>query len=44
VRVPLTDGLQRLLVWYRAQQMSPEQLLENEVVRNWDVKAAARCT
>jgi UDP-glucose 4-epimerase len=43
-RVPLADGLQRLLAWYRAQQLSPEQLLEHEVVRNWDLKAAARCT
>jgi UDP-glucose 4-epimerase len=43
VHVPLAEGLRRLLAWYRAQQMSPEQLLENEVVRNWDVKAAARC-
>ena len=35
VRVPLTDGLARLLDWYRASGMTPEQLLEQEVVSNW---------
>ena len=29
------DGLMRLLAWYREQDASPEQLLENEVVHNW---------
>lgn len=38
VRVPLAEGLSRLLEWYRAQGVSPEELLEDEVVRNWDVK------
>jgi UDP-glucose 4-epimerase len=42
VRVPLADGLLRLLEWYRAQGASPEELLRNEVVRNWDVKPVAR--
>ena len=40
VRVTLADGLRQLLAWYRAQNVSPEELLRNEVVRNWDVKAA----
>jgi UDP-glucose 4-epimerase len=40
-RVPLADGLAQLLAWYRAQGVPPEELLRNEVVRNWDVKAVA---
>ena len=36
--VPLAEGLTRLLEWYRAQGVPPEELLRNEVVRNWDVK------
>jgi hypothetical protein len=27
-----------LLSWYRAQNVSPEVLLRDEVVRNWDLK------
>lgn len=42
VRVSLAEGLGLLLAWYRAQKASPEDLLRSEVVRNWDVKAAAR--
>lgn len=42
VRVPLAEGLSRLLEWYRAQGVSPEELLRNEVVRNWDVKSMAQ--
>ena len=38
VRIPLAEGLAQLLVWYRAQNVSPEELLRNEVVRNWDVR------
>ena len=34
-RVTMSEGLQRLLQWYRDQQKSPEELLEQEVVRNW---------
>ena len=34
-RVAMADGLQRLLQWYRDQKKSPEELLEQEVVRNW---------
>lgn len=40
VRIPLAEGLAQLLAWYRAQNASPEELLRNEIVRNWDVKAA----
>ena len=39
VRTPLSEGLAQLLSWYRSQNLSPEELLRNEVVRNWDVKA-----
>jgi UDP-glucose 4-epimerase len=38
-RIPLAAGLRQLLEWYRAQGTSPEELLRNEVVRNWDVRA-----
>jgi UDP-glucose 4-epimerase len=34
-RVSMSEGLQRLLQWYRDQRKSPEELLEQEVVRNW---------
>jgi UDP-glucose 4-epimerase len=34
-RVPLAEGLTRLLEWYRGLASSPEQLLEEEVVHNW---------
>lgn len=37
-RVPFEEGLARLLGWYRAQGVSPEQLLASEVVRNWAVE------
>ena len=37
-RIPLADGLLQLLSWYRAQNVSPEVLLRDEVVRNWDLK------
>jgi UDP-glucose 4-epimerase len=37
-RIPLADGLRQLLSWYRAQNVSPEELLRNEVIRNWDLK------
>lgn len=33
--VTLEDGLARLLDWYRRQEVTPEALLETEVVRNW---------
>ena len=35
-RVTLADGLGRLVAWYREQGTAPEQLLEHEVVRNWE--------
>ena len=38
-RISLAEGLRQLLGWYRAQGTSPEELLRNEVVRNWDVRA-----
>jgi UDP-glucose 4-epimerase len=35
--VGLREGLTRLLQWYQAQGLSPEELLEREVVRNWSL-------
>jgi len=40
--IPLADGLTRLLAWYREQGTSPEQLLEREVVRNWEATPVER--
>jgi UDP-glucose 4-epimerase len=34
-RVSLSEGLQRLLQWYRDQHKSPEELLEQEILHNW---------
>jgi len=42
VRIPLAEGLAHLLAWYRAQNVSPEELLRDEVVRNWDVRPVTR--
>jgi UDP-glucose 4-epimerase len=39
-RVSLRDGLARLLDWYRARNVSPEDLLRQEIVRNWTIDAA----
>ena len=36
VRVPLAEGLARLLAWYRAHGVDAARLLEQEVVRNWE--------
>jgi len=36
-QVRLEQGLAQLLDWYKKQNVSPEQLLRDEVVRNWDV-------
>ena len=41
VRVSLHDGLARLLQWYRAQHKSPEEFLEDDVVRHWDLQGPA---
>ena len=43
-RVPLAEGLAHLLQWYRALNVPPEELLRNEVVRNWAAKPAATGT
>ena len=34
-RVSLSDGLARLLAWYRAMGTDPETLLEHDVLKNW---------
>jgi UDP-glucose 4-epimerase len=36
-KVRLEEGLAMLREWYRSQGTSPDQLLRDEVVRNWDV-------
>jgi UDP-glucose 4-epimerase len=41
-RVPLADGLRRLRQWYEAQGVSPERLLEQEIVCNWTAPAGVR--
>ena len=35
-RVSLSEGLQQLLQWYRDQHKTPEELLEQEIVHNWE--------
>lgn len=35
--VDLREGLRRLLTWYQEQGASPEELLEREIVHNWEV-------
>jgi UDP-glucose 4-epimerase len=41
-KVRLEEGLTMLLEWYRSQEASPEQLLRDEVVRNWDAGQVTR--
>lgn len=38
-RVTLREGLTQLLSWYQSQGQKPEELLQNEIVKNWEVKA-----
>ena len=38
-RVSLRQGIEKLKDWYRGQGVSPEKLLEEEVVRNWEKKS-----
>ncbi|MCF7809501.1 GDP-mannose 4,6-dehydratase [bacterium] len=35
-RINMREGLKRLLEWYQAQGINPEELLRNETVRNWE--------
>ena len=41
-RLSLNDGLVKLLNWYQTQDKSPEELLEDEVTRNWHPDLAPR--
>jgi UDP-glucose 4-epimerase len=34
--VPLSRGLEKLLAWYQGQKASPQELLEREIVHNWE--------
>ena len=40
-QVSFAEGLARLKDWYLGQGQTPEQLLENEIVRNWQVAGEA---
>ncbi len=40
--VTLAEGLRRLLVWYEAQGVPAERLLEQEIVHNWEAAAPVR--
>jgi UDP-glucose 4-epimerase len=35
-QITMNEGLSRLKTWYDSQPYSPEELLENEKVRNWE--------
>lgn len=37
-KVTLREGLKQLLAWYEAQGKSPEDLLQHEIVKNWEAK------
>ena len=41
-RVSLGEGLEKLLAWYRAQDATPQELLEREVVHNWQPRPVAQ--
>jgi len=34
--VSMREGLERLRLWYESLEQTPEQLLEQEIVRNWE--------
>lgn len=36
--VDLRGGLRKLKAWYKSQLVAPEELLKNEIVRNWQSK------
>lgn len=38
-RVRLRDGLAQLLAWYQAQDRPAEELLQSEVVKNWEARS-----
>lgn len=39
--ITLAEGLRKLLAWYQAQGKTPEELLEQEIVKNWEVAPKA---
>ena len=41
-RVSLREGLEALLAWYRGQGVTPEELLEREIVHNWQARPVAQ--
>ena len=40
--VSLLDGLTRLKIWYEAQGISPEELLQKERVKTWEPAPSTR--
>ena len=40
--VSLNDGLERLLAWYQLQDATPLELLEREIVHNWNTPKDSR--
>ncbi len=40
-RVTLREGIRKLARWYRALGRSPEELLQKEIVRNWELRSRA---
>jgi UDP-glucose 4-epimerase len=42
-KVPMSEGLTRLREWYAARTKSPEELLSQEVVHNWQGQSAEVC-
>jgi UDP-glucose 4-epimerase len=36
-QLDLADGLEKLKAWYLASDSTPDQLLENEIVQNWNL-------
>jgi UDP-glucose 4-epimerase len=41
-RVSLREGLDALLAWYRRQNVTPQELLEREIVHNWQARPVAQ--
>ena len=41
-RVSLREGLDALLAWYRGQDVTPQELLEREIVHNWQARPVAQ--
>jgi UDP-glucose 4-epimerase len=40
-QISLVEGLQKLKDWYLSLNQSPEVLLENEIIHNWQTREEA---